>query len=247
MASELMERMLGSASKTHPGLDIWQGFGKSETRHFSGDLVLHTRGGGSTYVLHADSMGHGLVAAIPLLPLADTFYALAHSGHTVPAIAIELNRVIYERMPRGRFVAASILRIDADHSMIEIWCGGMPPMMTFDHSGTRGEPCNVRHSALGVLAADAFDARTSLWHWEPGKRQRLFSYSDGLADAQDSAGHFFGEARMLDMFARHHVLASEHAPFGFLQPLLEHVDTQRDQDDMTLLVVDCDAFAPQPD
>lgn len=243
MASELIERLLAPEQEGTKGLIIWRGESLLGKRDFSGDLILHANSCGYFYILHADSMGHGLAAAIPLLPLADIFYQLANSGHTVSAIATNLNRMMYERMPTGRFVSASILCIDSHHHNIEIWCGGMPPIVIFDREGKLVAQIEAEHPALGVMPPEAFSSVTKHWHWGMKLGERLFSYTDGLTDAQGNLGDVFGHERLMEMFSRHHVIGSDQSlPIGFFQPLLNFVDPALEQDDVSLLIVDCQSF-----
>lgn len=243
MASELVERLLVPDTEDTGDVIIWHGEDLGLKRHFSGDLILHTHSCGYHYVLHADSMGHGLPAAIPLLLLTDSFYALANSGHTVSAIAINLNRMLYERMPTGRFVSATILCIDPNHHKIEIWSGGMPSLVILDHEGKVVEQIKAEHPALGIMPPDIFSAVTKLWHWDSNRGERLFSYTDGLTDAQNTSGDIFGEERLFDMFSRHHFISSnQNIPLEFYQPLADFIDPVQEQDDISLLIVDCQSF-----
>jgi PAS domain S-box-containing protein len=237
LASELLQRLCEAEKTDKSGLTIWRGDNLPGKRHFSGDLLLHAASYGQTYILHADSMGHGLVAALPLLPLGDLFYSLAHSGHMVGAIAANLNRMLFERMPRGRFVSATILRINPHHQSIELWNGGMPPIALCSAESAKVTRIGGEHPALGVVSPDDFNANTLEWQWDAQYPQRLFSYSDGLTDAQNADGESFSEARALALFKNQFENPDKSAEL--YKTFIDFIDPHKAQDDVSLLIVDC--------
>jgi PAS domain S-box-containing protein len=238
LASDLLQRLWEAEKADKSGLTIWRGENLPGKRYFSGDLLLHASCYGHTYVLHADSMGHGLVAALPLLPLGDLFYALARSGHMVGAIAANLNRMLFERMPRGRFVSATILRINPNHRSIEIWNGGMPPIVLFTAESANPTQIGGEHPALGVVPPDDFNANTLEWQWDAQYPQRLFSYSDGLTDAQNADGEIFGQGRALELFKNQ--VKNRDKSADIYKAFIDFVDAEKAQDDISLLIVDCE-------
>ncbi|MBS4052157.1 PAS domain S-box protein [Methylomonas rivi] len=242
LASELLQILWETEKIVQPGLTLWRGEGLPGKRYFSGDLLLQASCHGQTYILHADSMGHGLVAALPLLPLGDTFYALARSGHTIEAIAASLNRLLFERIPRGCFVSASILRINPDHRIIECWCGAMPPIVALNEGGALVTQIHAEHPALGVIAPNEFDARAIHWRWDDQQSRYLFLYSDGLTDAQNSRGESFGMQRALALFTAQ--LENRNPTEERYKTFIDFVDPNRAQDDVSLMMIDCTALRP---
>lgn len=238
LASDLLQRLWEAEKTDKSGLTIWRGENLPGKRYFSGDLLLHASSYGHTYVLHADSMGHGLVAALPLLPLGDLFYSLAHSGHMVGAIAAKLNRMLFERMPRGRFVSATILRINTHHRSVEFWSGGMPPLIILTAESADETQAGGEHPALGVLSPDDFNAKTQEWQWDSQYPQHLFSYSDGLTDAQNTAGERFGQKRILELFKNQCKDPSKSTEL--CEAFVDFIDPNKTHDDVSLLMVDCE-------
>lgn len=242
LASELLQILWKTEQTQHSAFTIWRGEGLPGKRYFSGDLLLHASCHGHSYILHADSMGHGLVAALPLLPLGDTFYALARSGHTVEAIAANLNRLLFERIPRGRFVSASILRINPDHRNIEFWGGAMPPIIVLTQTPVKASQIFGEHPALGVLPPDEFDAKTIHWQWDEHHPQHLFLYSDGLTDARNSCGESFGIHRALALFAAQ--MKSRDTASEPNRAFIDFVDPKATHDDVSLMMINCEALRP---
>jgi PAS domain S-box-containing protein len=242
LASDLLQRLWEAEKTDKSGLTIWRGENLPGKHYFSGDLLLHASSYGHTYILHADSMGHGLVAALPLLPLGDLFYSLARSGHMVGAIAAKLNRMLFERMPRGRFVSATILRINTNHRSVEFWSGGMPPLIILTAAAADVTQAGGEHPALGVLSPDDFNGKTQEWQWDSQYPQHIFSYSDGLTDAQNSAGERFGPKRILELFKNQ--CKDRNKSTELCKAFVDFIDPNKTHDDVSLLIVDCELLRP---
>jgi len=61
------------------------------------------------HVLLADAVGHGLTAAINVLPLCQSFYDLTGKGFSLEEISVELNSLVNKFMPVDRFVSAVLV------------------------------------------------------------------------------------------------------------------------------------------
>lgn len=192
IARELMSLMIKAASTEDEGLEMWL---EPATR-FSGDLLVANRSrSGHLYLLHADSMGHGLPAALPLLPTAQIFRTMGERGFNLSTIVQEMNTQLARQIPRGYFVAATLVCIDRENQTIEVWNGGNPPALLTNREGALICRFESTHPPLGIMDASSFDARTQVWKSEQDWTLSLFS--DGLVDAEDAAGRPFGEAGVL--------------------------------------------------
>jgi hypothetical protein len=70
------------------------------------------RPAGRLHLLLADAVGHGLPAAINILPLFFPFDGMSRKGCTLATVARELNRRVRDLLPIDRFVAATLVSID---------------------------------------------------------------------------------------------------------------------------------------
>src|SRR5574343_61430 len=104
--------------------------------HFSGDIVAAYRTPeGRFYALLADATGHGLTAAISVLPLLALFYRMTKLGHPIQEIILELNEQLKDSMPIGRFVAVTMVCLETATRKGEIWVGGTPEAYLADSTG----------------------------------------------------------------------------------------------------------------
>lgn len=197
IARELMTLMIKAASTEDAGLEMWL----EPAARFSGDLlVANHSNAGHLYLLHADSMGHGLAAALPLLPTAQIFRTMSERGFTLSTIVREVNAQLVRQIPRGYFVAATMVCVDRENQVIEVWNGGNPAALLTGEGGNLICRFESMHPPLGILDATRFDSRTQAWQSEQDWTLSLFS--DGLVEAEDATGRPFGEAGVLAALLR---------------------------------------------
>ncbi|HUW49978.1 MAG TPA: SpoIIE family protein phosphatase [Sulfuricella sp.] len=164
--------------------------------HFSGDVIVTEFTPSNTlHVILADSAGHGLSAALNVLPVVEVFYGMTRKGYGIPTIARELNSKIKHLMPTERFVAAILAEINFSERTIELWNGGMPTAYFVTHGGKTPREWKAAHPPLGIMNDGDFISKTETYHWtNPGS---LILYSDGLIEAENEAGEQFGNDRLL--------------------------------------------------
>ena len=226
MAKALMEHMVQESSTPVSGVELWL----QPATNMSGDLVITQKYCNERdYVLLADARGHGLPAALPLVPLVQVFSAMSRQGFTVPAIIREMNIRLKLLLPVGNFVAVTLLSIDRANRMLEIWNGGNPAALLLNEEGNPTRQFQSRHPAVGILRGDNFDASTELYQWN--KEGWLVCYSDGLSEATNAQAEDFGTER---------IIASLHGntPFHSLkQAVTDHLDGYAAHDDISLAIV----------
>jgi serine phosphatase RsbU (regulator of sigma subunit) len=226
LARTVMERMIESASMEVEGVELWL----SPAAELSGDLLVARKGGdGSIYVLLADAMGHGLPAAIPVMPLIQVFSAMTSEGRAVSTIVREMNVRLKAFLPCGNFVAVTLVKIDRASRIVDIWNGGNPAAMLVDVDGQVIRRFASRQLALGILSDQDFDATTEICEW--GDARYLTLFSDGLADACSRQGDPFGEERI-------YALAGVAMHRRIKEALAAHLDGQALCDDISLATLD---------
>lgn len=162
---------------------------------FSGDIVAAVNGpGGQLHAFLADATGHGLAAAITVLPVLSVFYALAERGFPPGEILAEINLNLRATLPTGRFVAATMLYIECPESAAEVWIGGMPELLLLSPDGRLVQTLASSQLALGIVDFDAGMYASTQIEWEAGSQ--FVMYSDGLIETANMAGEPFGVERL---------------------------------------------------
>lgn len=168
---------------------------------FGGDAVAATRtSDGTFYVLLADAIGHGLAAAIAVVPLLTLFYRLAEQAPSVGHIACELNREVLQTSPANHFVAAIVLALAPRQDTVSVWQGGMPDMLHLDPSGYLKQRYPSTSLPLGVARFSTEAARVQTVPMQPCDQLALFSA--GLAKSANAEGATVGTGRIEQALVR---------------------------------------------
>jgi len=163
---------------------------------FSGDLVVSARNpSGGLNILLADFTGHGLSAAIGVLPVADMFSVMTEKGFGSEIILKHINNKLYTLLPTGMFMAACMVEINSNSCRACVWNSGMPDVYLLDSkTGLIKQQIRSTHIPLGInkeignrLEFDDFDIA-------PG--DQFVMHSDGLTEVKDSSGNMFGANRL---------------------------------------------------
>lgn len=201
---------------------------------FSGDAVVSLHApDGRLFVMSVDATGHGLAAAISLIPALSVLYAMVARNYPLQAIVAELNAKLLELLPVGRFMAAALVCIDQKARHGSIWLGGMPPVFLVSHDGEVLERFDSPHVALGIVRSDAESTRTRPFAWNAPCQ--LVVCSDGLTEAENPSGEQFGEQRLLRALAA--ASPTERLPH-VLERWQQHLAGFDGTDDASIAVID---------
>lgn len=233
MAYDLMESLFDTGQHlSGKDIHIWH----IPATLFSGDLIIANRPSNNRlYVLHADSTGHGLTAALPLLPVSQTFYQMTKKGYSIGHIAKEMNKQLKFVMPINRFVAVTLLLVDYENNVVEIWNGGNPPVFAMNENNKLVKQFDSKHLALGILPDDSFDETTEFLSCEGNNSIAL--YSDGLVEAENQDGKVFDEAMLLDVLKTDSDSGAETLRNNIVDAVTNHLQGSKAHDDMSLIVL----------
>jgi serine phosphatase RsbU (regulator of sigma subunit) len=201
--------------------------------NFSGDIIAVARAPDHRlYVLLADATGHGLAAAISVLPVLTMFYGFVEQDYPLGYIVMELNRQLCATMPSGRFVAASLLCLDEEKRRAQLWQGGMPPILLLDAQGATKTRFSARHLPLGIVEFDEEMAEIADIELQPGEQFALFS--DGLVEAADADDTQFGLDRLCEVLAK---APPAHRKDAVRGAIYAHAGVSPLHDDVSLILV----------
>jgi len=148
---------------------------------FNGDFFLSLQGpSGNTFLMLLDATGHGLAAAISVLPQVAIMRAMVEKGFSLPNILFELNKKFNRDMPLDRFVAAVLVEIDHTLGELYVWNGSMPDVLILDNAGKIIRTVCSSHMAIGIMEPEEFNASLETIHLSGG--EHLVLHSDGLVE-----------------------------------------------------------------
>jgi CheY-like chemotaxis protein len=204
---------------------------------FSGDVVAAARTpSGSLVAMLGDATGHGLPAAISLLPMLQVFYGMARKDLRLCEVASEMNRQLKEYAPVGIYLAAALVAVHPRERRVEIWNGGIPGGVWLRNGQAQAaQPLASRHLPLGILDDAQFDPECVTA--DTGRGERILFFSDGLVEARSPGGEPFGQARLL---AHLDAVALEEGFARALQAVEDHLAGRPAHDDISLMMIALD-------
>jgi serine phosphatase RsbU (regulator of sigma subunit) len=221
------EYLLRKNSDVCNGVEIWL----KPFSAFSGDMALVKKSpNGNLYFMLADATGHGLSAAITIMPAVTIFNTMVSKGFQLQKIVTEMNRKLVNDTPEDRFVAAILLEINPDKRECSVWNGGMPPVLWVDQGEVKYQ-FHSAHMALGIMDESIFDA--SVAAIELPEEGFLLVYTDGLTEQKNTNGQLFSIQKIVDLVAK----KPEHFLQDLAKNLLEHVGIDEYHDDVSACII----------
>jgi len=211
---------------------------KRSAETFSGDVQLTALcPNGDINVMLGDFTGHGLSSAIGAIPLSDTFRAMTDKGYGTLDIIKQVNRKMHRLLPTHMFLALSMVSFSVAEQLAHIWNAGMEDVFVFDSkTGELKHRIPSFHPPLGIAANLLNEIKPETIAL--GTHDRIIMYSDGIVEARNSAGDFFGEQRLLD--ATRQGFADNDVQGHIIAALEVFCEDLPQDDDISLVDINCD-------
>lgn len=188
-------------------------------------------GNGRIGVAIGDVAGKGSPAALLMALLLSSLRALAPDGLAPASLITRLNRFIGSQAPPGRFISLFYADLDpASGSMIYVNAGHNPPILS-GPSGTRR--LTTGGIVLGPFPESSYWAQTV--DLLPGDTLVLFS--DGVTEAENSAGDPFDDWRLSALVERSTGAPAERLASQVIEAVEQFAGSALFADDLTVLVL----------
>ena len=182
-------------------------------------------------VVVADVSGKGVGAALLAALLEGMFLAAPHTGLAMEETMARLNRFLHERTEGEQYATVFYCRIDSA-GRLRLINAGHPPPLLLRRGGLERLPASSM--PVGLFEEAAHQAQEL--RLDAG--DKLVIYTDGLSEARNSAGEFFGLKRM-EQIALAHAAAGAGELHGALAGAVEQFTGGADQaDDISLVVLE---------
>ncbi|MEQ1532396.1 MAG: SpoIIE family protein phosphatase [Sideroxydans sp.] len=204
--------------------------------NFSGDLIAVARTPDHRlHVLLADSAGHGLTAALAVIPITQPFYQMTAKGFDIPAIIREINRRVHDYLPLPRFVAAIFLSLDTEMQTLQVWNGGCPSALLLNHDGTQIlHRFESNHLPLGIVSSAEFNATPDFYRYSQPHGHVLLC-SDGATEITVDDGRTLSHDGLLSGAEN---LSNEHLFDRLVGGIEHHLKTSQADDDIALILIE---------
>ena len=172
-----------------PGWDVW--LYSMPANDVGGDLVDHQRIDDRRHaVVLGDVAGKALPAALLMVKLQATLRALVPQFDHLGDLGSAVNKILVRDGLPNRFATLVLLLVTEDLGGISVLnAGHMPPLVI---RGREVEAMAPGSMVLGMIADAAFSEQRI----EMRDQDVLIVYSDGVTDAMNESGEFFGDGRL---------------------------------------------------
>ena len=178
-----------------------------------------------------DVAGKGLPAALLMAKLQATLRAFAPESDSLAELGSRLNRILHRDGLPNRFATLLYFEIVANSGSVRMLnAGHMPPLLL---RSPKVEELPPASSALGMF----LDATFVEQQIDLGVDDLLVAYSDGLTEAMNRAGEFYGEERLHGLVADLAGLTAKTASARLVAAVEAFVGDATRHDDLSLIVL----------
>jgi sigma-B regulation protein RsbU (phosphoserine phosphatase) len=234
VARRIQADMLPEPTAGGPGEGYEIGATLVPARQVGGDLFDHFRDGSRVFFLVGDVSGKGVAAALFMARAKAVFEAVAARETDHPGAVLDaVNRSLCRENEAGMFVtaAAGVLHLESGELAFALAGHDAPVLVP-----ASGPPRPLRAEGgpvLGLIEASAFPVnRLTLCGGDA-----IVLYTDGVSEAQDAAGGFFGVERILATASSLRDAAAPALTYGLLEAVRAFAGEAPQWDDITILTL----------
>lgn len=183
----------------------------------------------------ADVTDKGMGAALFMALSSTLIRTYATQYPTIPAFAMgQVNRRLISDTHGSMFVTAFFGVLDPSNGRMQyVNAGHPPPLLLSDQKGKPVDKLTRTGIALGIMEDSVWQQK--LVKFSPGDVMLL--YTDGVLEAQNRQGEFYGEPRILQIFRKLKNRSASEIQETLLQDVRTYVGDTHLQDDIALMVI----------
>ncbi len=163
-------------------------------REIGGDFYDVIRTKQSLAVVVADVCGKGISAALLASILQGILYPQLGQNAPLDEIAAAANRFLCEKSVGEKYATMFMARLQGDGTLEYVNCGHVPPLLV---SGTEVLRPTNSNLPVGLLAGATYESA----RLQVNRGDRLVVVTDGVTEAENGNGEFFGDERLQDLLS----------------------------------------------
>lgn len=222
--------LMPERSPSVPGWNLWL-FTRS-ANEVGGDLVDFFKVNEKRFgVALGDVAGKGLSAALLATRLQATLRALVHDCTSMAELGNLLNTIFCRDCLRSIFSSLAYIELQPESGSARLLnAGHFPPIII---RGSKLERMGKGGPALGIMPDPSYvEEKLDL---QPG--ELLFVYSDGVTEARNAQGEFFGERRLWELLSKLTTLSPDRLGERVVAEVDRFIGDARVNDDLSIAII----------
>jgi PAS domain S-box-containing protein len=181
----------------------------------------------------ADVSGHSIGPALFMVETRSALRAQANSSESPAQTLTMLNDFLYEDLNNADyFITMSYLQYDTEIRQLNFANAGHPPPLLLRHGENSCSQLDAEGLVLGVRKKGVFEETKIPLHLG----DMILSYTDGIIEAENGQGDFFGSERVTDLYIQYAQLEPQKIIEQILEQLKQFCQTETFNDDITLMI-----------
>ena len=226
IAHDIQMTMVPDTFPNRPDLDLYAFI--RPAKDVGGDLYNYVLLDNVLYFCIGDVSGKGVPASLFMAQTTRLFRALATQQFMPHVIANQMNAELSENNEQGMFVTMFIGMANLQTGRLDFCnCGHNPPVL--ERRFLEMEP----NAPLGLWPSLEFTGE----HIDNIRQRRLFLYTDGLNEAEDSWQNQFGDKALLGLLTGHAAYNCQQTVEMFNEAVTEHAAGADPSDDLTMMCI----------
>ena len=189
---------------------------------------------GTTLMAIGDVTGHGIGAALIMATARSALRTRLHRPGDLGAVLTDVNRVLVDDVPSGRFMTLLMLRLDSDGSGYSWGSAGHDPPIQYDPNIDQFAEPSGGGVPLGILQGEEY-AEYQQEFGGPGSI--LVAATDGVWETAAPDKELYGKDRLRALLKKHADRSAEDIVSAIVHALNEFRGSDRPLDDVTLIVI----------
>lgn len=196
---------------------------------------------GSAILAIGDVTDHGLQSGLVMLMVQSTLRTILDTGK--PSVSLsdtmnQINTVMYRnirnRMEDYRNLTICLVHVEDQRITV---CGQHENLLRFRHKTQEVEIISTDDLGIYVGLIDNIESHVKEVQIEFDEKDILLLYTDGLTEAENAAGEFFGEERLITLFQKYAYMETRELVDLIFNEIYQFVGSQNILDDITLMIV----------
>jgi len=181
----------------------------------------------------SDVSGHSIGPALFMVETRSAIRTQVNALRTPAETLNVLNNFLFEDLNKSDyFITLFYLQYDIANQQLSFANAGHPPPLLLSPFQNECRQLDADGLILGIRENVVFEEKTT----SLGKGDLLLIYTDGLTEAENSDGEFFGLERVSDIFIQYAQLTPQKIIHNILEELKQFCQKDTFKDDITLMV-----------